>query len=50
MSTLSLSDNTRELIDELTRQKAVERLQTFLDLDIAGTKAATEMVFDSNSR
>ena len=46
MSRPSPSDNTRELTDELTRQKAVERLQTFLGLDIAGTKATSEMVFD----
>ena len=46
MSTPSPRHDNRELTDELTRQKAVERLQTSLGLDVTGTKATTEMVFD----
>ena len=46
MSTPSPSHNSRELTDELTRKAAVERLQTFLGINVAGTKATTAMVFD----
>ena len=46
MSTPSPRHDTRELTDELTRQTAVERLQTHLGLDVTGTKATTEMVFN----
>jgi len=42
----SPKDNTKELTDERTRQIAVARLQDHFEMDVAGTKANTEMVLN----